>query len=486
MRLHNATHARVTLGCLSGLALLHAAQSTHAQQAEPPAVTSVDGNDDLSSPPDAGSIASVEIEMNNELGPQDLPGRPIGPRTRPPDVPQDTPKPPPTLEEREWFGGKSFWQWEHLTGDWGGLRSTLDDGGLTFNGSLTYDWSSVWSGGLSNRASTRSLLDINASFDTEKLCSLSGGTLFFDFQSTDVRGGSRDAGDIQGFSNIDTGTNVHQLSEAWYEQNLFDNALRIKIGKIDANSEFDVVSCGGSFLNSSVGFSPTVLTLPSYPDPAFGAVVFVYPTEDLYLGAGFFDGSLATGVHTGGLGPASLFEGNEYFIIGEAGLTWKQLGGMGTGRLGVGGWINTASFAQFDGNQQRNTAGQYLVIEQQLIARASEGDNASKGLFVFGRYGHADEDIASVTNHIAVGISLVGTFEGRDDDDAGFLVTFADLSDAAGADFPHDETAFEVFYKYSISPAISITADLQTIVHPSGADGVDPAVVGSLRIQLTF
>jgi len=468
------------------LALLHAAGSACAQQPDPLALESVGANDDLSFPSDGGSIATVETEMNNELGPQDLPGHPIGPQPRPPDGPQAAPKPSPTLAEREWFGGKSFWQWEHFTGDWGGLRSTLNDGGLTFNGSLTYDWSSVWSGGLSNRASTRSLLDINASLDTARLWSLSGGTLFFDFQSTDVRGGSRDAGDIQGFSNIDSGTNVHQLSEVWYEQRLFDNNLRIKIGKIDANKEFDVVSCGGSFLNSSVGFSPTVLTLPTYPEPAFGAVVFVYPTEDLYLGAGFFDGSLAVGVRTGGLGPASLFEGNEYFMVGEAGMTWKQLGRMGPGRLGVGGWVNTASFSQFDGNQQRETAGQFIVIEEQLIARASESDNASKGLFVFGRYGHADEDIASVTNHIAVGISAAGTFEGRDDDEAGFLVTFADLSDATGAEFPHNETAFEVFYKYSITPAISITADLQTIVHPSGDDGVDPAVVGSLRIQLVF
>lgn len=204
----------VAMGVIAGV--------VKAQEAEPPML----GDD---------SIANV-MEP-----PLDLPGHARGEREKA-EAPKGEETKPTEEEEREWFGHKDLWEWSRLTGDWGGARAKLESVGIGFAGSYTLDWSSVWSGGLRNVASTRSLLDLNLTLDLEKLAGLPGGSVFADFYSTDMRGGSRDAGDYQGVSNIETGDNLDQLAELWYQQRFFNDLLRLKLGKIDAAGEFAFVS----------------------------------------------------------------------------------------------------------------------------------------------------------------------------------------------------------------------------------------------------
>ncbi len=442
------------LATCAGLAL---AASAHAQEA-------VAG---------AGEVETLGLES----GPQDLPGRP----PRPPAPTEPTPE-----ELPDWFGGKPYWEWSRAFGDVGGARTALEDWGLTISGSYTFDWTSVWDGGVRRGASSRSLLDINAALDFEKAFKIEGGTAFIDFMSTDMRGGSLDVGDFQSFDNLEAGANVDQISELWYEQKLLDGRLRIKAGKIEANAEFNTLQCVGPFLHSGAGFNITQLSFPTYPNSATGVVVFVKPTEQWYIGGGFFDGSLAVGVQTGRRGPDTLFEGNEYYFIGETGLSWSEVGPLGKGRVAAGGWVNTARFNRIDGGTERTTEGAYVLGEQQLLRRGETDDDDTKGLFIFARYGYADDAIASLGNHVTGGLVLHGTFGGRDNDSTGVLVSFADMSDDPAATFAHDETAIECFYRISVTPFVTITPDFQYIVNPSGSASIDDAVVGGLRIKVSF
>ena len=200
--------------------------------------------------------ASVLFETMITTPPIDLPGHEKGERTRPPE-----PAVPP-LEEpavSEWFGGDPWPTWSRATGDWAGARTSLEASGVSINGSLILDWSSILDGGIQQRSATRHLLDVNVNVDLETILGIDGATFFADFYSQAGPNGSQDAGDIQGFSNIDLDGDVDQLAELWYEQWLFDDHVRIKLGKVDANSEFAFVDTAGSFINSSAGVSPTVL-----------------------------------------------------------------------------------------------------------------------------------------------------------------------------------------------------------------------------------
>lgn len=430
------------------------------------------------------ALATVETEAVMEYDPPHLRGHPDAPRTR-------VAAPPPVTatvaaELPDWFGGKAYTDWSNATGDWGGIRGWFAERGVTFAASYTLDWSSVWSGGVRRGASTRTLLDANFTLDLEKIAGIRGGEVFFDFYSTDGRGGTLDAGDTHGVSNIQTDENLDQIAEVWYQQWLFERAARIKLGKVDANSEFAFVDAASSFLNSAAGVSTPVFALPTYPDPATSVNVFVYPTPWMYVGAGIYDGASFDGIATGRNGPTTFFSdkrSDSWFSIAEGGVTWDRLGSLGLGRLAIGGWRHSAEFERFDGGIERGVEGFYFVAEQQILRGAADDAN---GLFAFVRYAWTDENVTAAGQHIGGGLVLRGTFPGRDDDEAGIFVSTLTLSDAAGAAFNGDETAVELYYRFNVTPFIHLTPDLQWVGNPSGDASIDDAVVGALRVEVDF
>lgn len=448
----------------------------------------------------SASIAAAAHAQDGSLdlvmaaGPQDVPGVEKGPRQRPPETPPvAVPPADETLEPVEWLGGRPWWEWTRATGNWGGYRDRLEESGLSIAGSYTLDWLGVWSGGVRNRASTRTLLDINATFDLEKLADWKGATVFADFYSTDGRG-QDDIGDIQGVSNIETDENDDQLAELWFEKWMLDRRIRIKAGKIDANTEFGFPECAGEYPHSAPAYSPTNFMLPTYPDPAIGVVAFVYPSDRCYLGAGLFDGAAGDGLRTGGHGARTFLsddKSSDWFWIAETGFTWSEAASLGKGRVAGGGWYHTGEFETFAGDHDDGTAGMYVLAEQQLLRRGgqpAEGDDpdADQGVFIFAQVGWADEDVSEIGLHVAGGLTLSGTFAGRDDDAAGVYVSWVDLSDDDAAGFTDDETVIHAFYKCQIAGSVSLRPSISYVLSPSGDSSTDDAVVGSLRLSIEF
>ena len=123
---------------------------------------------------------------------------------------------------------------------WYGVRSALESDGLTFAGAWTVDYSRNLHGGITSGDAFRNLLDIRFSLDTKPLLNLTGGLFSIDFQNLAGQNGSnRLTGDIQTFDNADADGRT-QIAELWYQQFLFQQHLRVKVGKVDSNSEFSV------------------------------------------------------------------------------------------------------------------------------------------------------------------------------------------------------------------------------------------------------
>ncbi|MEM1424408.1 MAG: carbohydrate porin, partial [Planctomycetota bacterium] len=302
------------------------------------------------------------------------------------------------------------------------------------------------------------------------------------------------AGDIQVFSNIESERSLDVIYEAWWQQLFFDDRLRVKVGKIDANTEFAFVDIAGGFANSSAGFQPTMLGFPTYPDTAFGVNAF-YTFGDregtnLTLGYGFYDGALgADGVPTGRLGPASFFSddrSDDYAHHAQADLAWNPSGEGAwwrDGRASVGVLHHTGTFGRFGGGDEDGSTSLFATVEQRLFdSKRSE----ASGVYVFGQYGWADEDISDFAQHFGVGVVLRSTFPGRDDDEAGVYFTYADLSDAVGAGFDDDESVVEGYYTLSLTPAVFVQPSVQFIMNPSGDDAIDDALVIGLRVGVEF
>lgn len=388
---------------------------------------------------------------------------------------------------------------EQLTGNWGGVRDSLEESGISISAENVFEYSGVIDGGVNQTDSTRNLFTADIEIDTEALIDFKGGTFFAQFLSvTAEKGGSGDAGDLQGYTNIENDQSLDTLYELWYQQVLFNGRLRVKVGKVDANSEFAYVaplkevSAAYEFTHSSAGFQPTIAGFSSYPDPAMSVNLFVTPYDGddarLTLAYGLYDGAAGVdGVSTGSRGPSSFFSSelsDDYFHVAEGQFAWDEVGGLPGGSLSVGGWFHTGDWDTFQGGVEDGTAGGYATLQQQLTAPDEE--DTGRGLYLFGQYGYSDDSVVEVGQVFSSGVLQNGLGGFRPDDLLGAYASYADLSDDAVAGFEENELAVEALYRFAITPAVSIQPGLQYIINPSGDPSVDDAFVGQLRFIIAL
>ena len=370
----------------------------------------------------------------------------------------------------------------HLLGDPGGLRSAAEDHGFALDANLTGDHSIVLNGGRAPRATaTRYLAEAGVTVDTDTAFGLPGGTLRVAYVGFHGDNGNLDSGDFQTYSNIDAEP-FDALYSVWYRQRLFDERLSIRVGKVDANTDFAYVDNGGGFIHSSPGFSPTIQGFPSYPDPATSMSVFLRPHGGFYLGAGVYDGATQAGVRTGTRGPSTFFDDDPggLFWIGETGLEYAGEGR--DGRIGFGAWRHTGDFERFAGGTAEHADGVYAVWDQTVYADSASPREAG----VFAQYALADEAVSEATHHASLGVEIQSLLADRPNDVSGLMASYVAFSDAPGAGFRDDhELAIEAFHAIRATGWLTLKPDLQYIVHPGGT-GLDDATVATLRARIAL
>lgn len=393
----------------------------------------------------------------------------------------------PTPAPAEWLGGAPYQEWTRATGDWGGLRTWCEDRGIEFGGGYTGDLAAPWSGGLRSRSSLSSLWDINVAADLDTMFGLPRTLLYVDAYQIEGRDPTTDIGDLQGVSNIQA-TDIAQIAEVWLETWVGDQ-FRVKLGKVDFNSEFAFNEIGGEFINSSAAIVPTIVGYPIYPNPAMSVNAFYTPQENLYVGFGVYDGSTAEGIPTGNRGPSGFFgsdDADSYFYALECGGSWTGGERWGSGRAALGVWHHSADFDRFDGGTESGTSGVWLTLEQHLWRENPRTEGDEQGLGVFFSAGHADDSVSTFGSTVVLGAHWIGPLARRDHDSCGLAVLWADLSDDPSAGLPGDETVFEAFYKIAVTPSIRLKPDFQYIRDPGGDETADDVLVAMLRLEVMF
>jgi porin len=401
---------------------------------------------------------------------------------------------------------------QHLTGDWWGARSDLARRGITFDLEATIDDSKNFMGGLDTAGnSIRERLNFGIQFDTERLLGLKGGTFGAVYQLQHGGNAAHElTGDAQNFA---FGTNADgrsQLGQLWYEQKFLD-AFRLRLGKMDANDDFDVMENGLEFLNNSFSTSPTLGLMPSFPDTATGAELFFEPDGGFYAGAGVYDGSLAHGVQTGEYGPRHFASSPEnLFLIAEIGQRYELTAAASKlpGKIGVGGWWDSNKFQKLDGaGQADGNGGAYLIVDQMLwkprhaapvlqgtagqpSAGGPEEEEYPGGIASCFSIAGSDPRVNEIDGSLTTGLTWTGPIDARPIDVWGAGVTFAHFSDDLPSRDPY-EMAVEMFYRIRFTDAISLKPDVQYIMNPSGGGltGESPrndALVMTLRLEMAF
>jgi porin len=359
---------------------------------------------------------------------------------------------------------------DYATGKWFGARPLFEDHGVTVNSSLLYSPMFKNSGGANDKTSGKgyTLFNLGVTLDTEKAGLWKGGKFYALYQKktgygiSGPNGDSGVMGDWMGLDGWDW-RQMSQMSEYWYQQELFDKKLRMKVGKQDANCDFGYLNSGWNFMNTAFSVNPTT-PMPTYPDQAFGFMAEINPKEWL---------SIRNGTYSRYSNPFNISE-----IEVKSNIKKKP------GRYMVGAWemSDTTGMSVATGvdpsagtiynNFNRNFGG-YVGFEQMVYKEKLDDDNDLQGLIVFGQAGMSPSNKNDMSKYLGGGINYVGPIKNRDKDILGigvasgnFASRLGDITGQVGS-----ETVVECFYRAQITPWAYLQPDVQFIMNPSGMYG---------------
>lgn len=364
------------------------------------------------------------------------------------------------------------------------MFGSLEDRGISFGISETLEGYHNFSGGKRIGNALVSTFDANLNIDLQKLLDLSGGVFYVDLEDHAGDNPTKTLiGDFQVFDKHNAAPFL-QILEIWYQQKLFNNTLRLKIGKVDANTEFSLIDNGLEFINSSTQVTPTLFVFPTFPDPMPSINLFFTPDKLVYTNFSVYDANQKDRFLDFYGDPASvqpsLFG---ELLMSESGLTWDNLpviGGNGNFKMGL--WEHTGSFMKYGGGVQHGAEGIYLIFNQTLW-KPVLNENESRGIRMFLEFTRSDSLITPIYQHFGGGVAWTGLSAKRPEDAMGISIQYGSLS--TGLNVPqHFELNNESFYKIKLNSWLGLKLDIQYIVHPGGQ--YPNAFLATLLLTIAF
>lgn len=390
---------------------------------------------------------------------------------------------------------------EHLLGDWGGLRTKLEELGVTPTLSLITDlaWNPV--GGRSEGVTAPTSIEAVLLFDIDKIFGVKGGTFmlqglerFGDSLSDDIGNAFRVQ---QNF-----GFQTYRLVNAAYRQKLFDERLEFRIGRFATGDDFLFSYYNYGLMSQAFCATPAGIFLNAPGMTAYSgtwaALVKVKPTARSYVQGAVYNGDptiRATGYHG-----VNFTMNGPLFAIAEVGYQINGLPGDNQllGNYKLGGWYDDAELTNFEsGARTRGSWGFYGLFDQVLVPFGSPGSN--RGFGIFGSVIVApNPEIQQLPLFITAGVSARGMFDSRPRDALSLGVASGYFSKElrrtqqngqlpgppGGQDY---ETVIELTYRFDLRKgALFIQPDLQYIIQPGGTGQVKNALVLGSQFGINF
>ncbi|AHB48352.1 porin [Hyphomicrobium nitrativorans NL23] len=401
-----------------------------------------------------------------------------------------------------------------LTGDWGGVRSALDDRGISIGATYTGEALRTLSGGSQQGTAFEGLVDIAVDTDLEKLVGWRGATTHiraFQIHNANGENAADYAGAISDPSNIDALATT-RLFTVWLQQEVGD-AGSIRVGQLAADDEFFISDTAGGLINGTFGWGNNfAANLPSggpgYPLATPGVRGKISVSENVSVLGAVFSGDPAgrrcyrddpeadpqacndrgtTFSFSGG----ALWFGEAQYLVNQGddatGLAaaykvggWYHTGRFADRRFGLdaaGGRVSMADPTVEDDDMHDGNWGIYGVADQMIW----RGDGSSLSLFLRGGVSPSNRNLVSW--YVDGGIGLKGVFPGRDEDALTFGIAHThvsgdlahldrDVAFFSGAPYPvrTGETVLELSYAMQVAPWWVVQPDIQYIIRPGGGD----------------
>lgn len=428
----------------------------------------------------------------------------------------------------------------HLTGDWGGARTSLAENGFQTKLSFVQVYQGVASGGKDTSPAYGGWVNLELDFDAHKLGLWPGGFLM-------LRVDANYEEDINGHTGAlipanttalfpEPGRDTLTLSHVVFTQFLSEK-LAVQLGKLDTiggdMNDFAHGRGDQQFMDTAFCFNPVTGLLVPYS--TLGAGLLILPTPNLQVAFSAIDrkGSASTS------GFDTAFDGNTTYAA-EARLKTKFFGQTGHQLLGVGyctddfvrlSLASDTFIPRFGGRRPvlsinpllrtgRETlrdgllrSGRRPIFNRGLLRSAlrqvlapaqlpretdswsvyynfdqylmTHPEDARQGFGLFGRFGVADGDTNPIQYFWSLGFGGTGMIHGRPNDRYGigyyFMQTSDELPDLFDLD---DEQGLEAYYTLAATPWLQISPDVQ-VINPARKSN-DTTVVAGVRCTVLF
>jgi porin len=409
---------------------------------------------------------------------------------------------------------------DHLLGDWWGVRTRLEDQGITPSLSFESDLAGNPVGGKRRGFTEADNLGLDVHFDLDKLYGLEGGTFVF---STSQRSGANlsaiDVGNTFTIQQV-YGRETWQVIDVAYLQKFLENRVELRIGRIAAGDVFDVSPYDYVFMQNAIDGNPVAIFLnapdmTAYPNATWGAELKVQTTDRTYLRGGVYNGDVE---HTHELHDHGLdwSMNGPVFLIGEAVYQTNQLkddqGLPGNYKLGI--WFDGHSYQDF-GTKVLGAAapglgivphvtegnyGFYGLFDQVVIRFSDPSEKILRGIGLTGCVQSApDQGVSTMPFFFEAGILARGIFPQRPRDVAGFGIIYGQFSsDLRSAErlaqhfnpavgVQDQETVLEWNYIFRFRDgAFFFEPDIQYIIRPGGTGNIPNALVVGAQVGMNF
>lgn len=403
---------------------------------------------------------------------------------------------------------ESLEQWltqDTMTGDWGGIRTTLNDIGITPHASYLGEDADVLSGGKRQGNGYAQQFAFGSDFDMGKLAGLTGGTLRINFTVREGRNTSTDyiGNEIAVQETYGAGENF-RLAEVSYEQKLPGGLVDLKGGFYPMGNDFAHTPLLCAFQNDAFCAHPTILPLESgwsdNPTAKWGGRILLNPTPWLYVESGIYESNPTISAHDNGL-KISLSGATGALIPFEIGFTTNSFDpSLLPGHYKIGGYYDTSSVADVVDTQSKDDGryGGYFLADQMLWSFDGAGQ---RGAVVFLQEAIADARTAAITNEFLTGVILKGPFPARPKDSLYFGFSRTKLNhrlwaehqallatDSGALPLDQGETAYEVGYNFQATPWLLLHPNFQYIGNPGtfSYQHIPDALVFGMQTSITF
>lgn len=400
-----------------------------------------------------------------------------------------------------------------LFGDWGGLRTRLLDDGINFSVGYVSETASNVQGGSKTGVRYTDQYTFGSTFDLQKLLGLNNAS--FQITITDRNGRNLSSDEhldsLQQVQEVFGRGQTWRITQFWYDQTYFNNALDVKLGRLTVGEDSATFSC--QFMNLTFCGAPPGNLVGSYwfnwpvsqwggrvkvNAPAFGYFqIAAYEVNPSYLSRTYaFNLGDPPGA-TGALIPAEI--------------AWLPTFGPAKlpGSYKLGAWYNTSRTADPVDNAQgqllaiaggqplehNGAYGTYLLLQQKLM----NGPTPNQGLSAFLNVTTADRRTATIDNQIASGIFYDAPFALRPADQLGIAigrshvngrVAAAEEAENAAALGPvgvqYSEYVGEIYYHFHVIDGLALQPNIQYVHQPGGiAKNTDDIILG-LKVSISL